>query len=172
MSNSSIHAQILPFTTQLECYCLACTTVEGKSFPSTTSSETLCIRYLSRFGSLMLYASGSVASSSSSLPYVPSWFLPSVCRLPLVTDSENHKPLLPLLDRRVGVMSRTFLLSSMRTGWIVGRHAQIMPRLTSTLDQIIEGDDSSKQVSVLECYGIGNHTAEVLKAALVLTRKI
>lgn len=145
LSLSDILIKVLP----TKCYRFARIVVGGRSLLSPIPSGLFCILYLSKFGSLLLYARGSVASSSSSLPYVASWFLPSVCRLALATDSENHKPLLPLCVRRVGVMSRTFLMTSRRTGWIVGRHAQIMPRLTSTLDQMIGGEDSSDYVSVL-----------------------
>ena len=79
----------------------------------------------------LTYAGVRVANSSSSLPYILSRFLPSVSRLP------------------GGDALWTFLLNRWRTGWMVGRHAQIMPRLTSTLDQIVEAVDSSGHMSVL-----------------------
>lgn len=47
---------------------------------------------------------------------------------------------------------------------MVGRHAQIIPTLISTLDQMIDGVDSSDLCQLLEIC-----TARIPKAALVLT---
>ena len=52
-------------------------------------------------------------------------------------------PLLSTLVRCLGVAQRTIWLNIRKTGWTVGRHAQMMPTLTSTLDHMIEGVASS-----------------------------
>lgn len=115
---------------------------------------------------LFMYAGRRVANSSSKFPYFPSGSLLFLCQPPLTAGSAYRIPLLSRLDRRCDADSRTFLRKSWRTGWIVGRHAQIIPMLISTLDQIIEAAASSDHVSAsgdcgIEILGRNKHNGSV-----------
>lgn len=55
---------------------------------------------------------------------------------------------------------------------MVGRHAQMIPTLSSTLDQIIEGVASSYHVSASHDRRAGTSTTQSSIADFILTRKI